>query len=238
MDTHYLHLCPCLYRPAAPPAPPDPSNWDATLVECSDTRCYKVQRSRPEVYELVSHVLEDDPRCPWREVTCPGWNLLWTWRKPRCRQRALLAWQMVNHYPNSCHLTRKDLMKKHLSQYARLPGRSGSAFAVIPRTYVLPSEYVAFADEFAGDRHRDAPSVWIMKPVGMSRGRGIELVTDIQDVTYGVNVVIQRFGPPAERRERGGTMRRGARGVEDAPPDESIMSKPLGVAGVQLGGGQ
>ncbi|CAM9123029.1 unnamed protein product, partial [Phaeothamnion confervicola] len=34
---------------------------------------------------------------------------------------------------------------------------------------------------------------WIMKPVGMSRGRGIQLVNDIGAVTYSDKVVLQRY---------------------------------------------
>lgn len=34
----------------------------------------------------------------------------------------------------------------------------------------------------AGVGRRD--NVWIMKPVGMSRGRGIRLIDDIKNITY------------------------------------------------------
>jgi len=38
-----------------------------------------------------------------------------------------------------------------------------------------------------------APSWWILKPVGLSRGRGIEIVTDIADVRYGQDCVLQKY---------------------------------------------
>jgi tubulin polyglutamylase TTLL5 len=38
-------------------------------------------------------------------------------------------------------------------------------------------------------------NVWIMKPVGMSRGRGIELVSDISCLTYSQATVVQRYIP-------------------------------------------
>jgi len=111
------------------------------------------------------------------------------------------------------------------------------AFTIMPPTFVLPKEYLAFAEAFgkeafgamAGDsiaayattnqstartvaaaaaaalssgRPRsgsagggisgsstagaaDGPNWWILKPVGLSRGRGIELITSIEDVRYG-----------------------------------------------------
>jgi len=178
--------------PAGPPAPTAATkDWDGIAMAACQGLCYKVQRSRPEVYALVTTALE---RCPqWQEVSSPTWNFLWTWRKPRFSQKMLLAWQRMNHYPNSMHLTRKDLLKKHLTRYSRLPGKTGDAFHIMPMTFSLPSEYVAFAEEFARDQDAGRPNLWIMKPVGMSRGRGIELVGDIQDVTYGVNNVIQKY---------------------------------------------
>ena len=71
---------------------------------------------------------------------------------------------------------------------------------------VLPKEYVAFAEAFARCReearaaHRaaqpeaaeaearaegDARNIWILKPVGSSRGRGMSLLNDISGVSYG-----------------------------------------------------
>ena len=84
---------------------------------------------------------------------------------------------------------------------------------------MLPKEYVAFADAFARCReearatHRaahpdaaeggagkeggveegDALNMWIMKPVGSSRGRGISILNDISGVSYGEAMVIQRY---------------------------------------------
>ncbi|CAM9733553.1 unnamed protein product, partial [Ectocarpus sp. 8 AP-2014] len=36
-------------------------------------------------------------------------------------------------------------------------------------------------------------NLWIMKPVGMSRGRGIRLIDDIKDICYADKVVLQRY---------------------------------------------
>lgn len=37
------------------------------------------------------------------------------------------------------------------------------------------------------------PNLWIMKPVGLSRGRGIRVVDDISQVIYGESTVVQRY---------------------------------------------
>lgn len=36
-------------------------------------------------------------------------------------------------------------------------------------------------------------NVWIMKPIGKSRGRGISVINDLNQVTYGEPMVIQRY---------------------------------------------
>lgn len=61
----------------------------------------------------------------WEEL--PGdlglrttWNLLWTWSKPRINYDGLLIFQRVNHFPRSKELTRKDLLKRHVSRLLAL----------------------------------------------------------------------------------------------------------------------
>ncbi|CAM9452432.1 unnamed protein product, partial [Choristocarpus tenellus] len=40
---------------------------------------------------------------------------------------------------------------------------------------------------------KDEQGLWIMKPVGMSRGRGIRLIDDISSISYSDKVVVQRY---------------------------------------------
>jgi hypothetical protein len=39
------------------------------------------------------------------------------------------------------------------------------------------------------------PNIWIMKPVGLSRGRGIRVINDIGQVRYSEDMVIQKYVP-------------------------------------------
>lgn len=50
-----------------------------------------------------------------------------------------------------------------------------------PVTYKLPDEYVIFADEFK--RQQSDKSVWIMKPIARSQGKGIFLFNRLASVS-------------------------------------------------------
>ena len=74
--------------------------------------------------------------------------------------------QLVNHFPNSYELTRKDLMVKNLKRYRKelervhaervvTEGASSSTVALgersmdyLPTTFILPADYSLLAEEF------------------------------------------------------------------------------------------
>eukprot|EP00755_Sulcionema_specki_P036654 Sspe_Gene.107363::Locus_85475_Transcript_1_1_Confidence_1.000_Length_1870::g.107363::m.107363 len=117
---------------------------EATLRDAGARMGYRAQRSREEVFELVCSTFDDMPS--WDFLPASLANFVWTWRKPRIRTRYLLTLQRVNHYPNSAALTRKDLLKKSVQRFKRLPSRVGEAFDILPQTYVLPQEYTQFME--------------------------------------------------------------------------------------------
>jgi tubulin polyglutamylase TTLL5 len=94
-------------------------------------------------------------------------------------------------------------------------------YEIMPKTFLLPNEYTSFVREFtaiealkqqqqtlgftsndpfsgntsAGNTTSSSTgsNIWIMKPVGLSRGRGISLINDISSLTYSQNSVIQKY---------------------------------------------
>jgi len=117
------------------------------------------------------------------------WNLMWTWSRPKINYNRLLLWQKVNHFPSSRHLTRKDCLKRNFDRYTKVPGKLADNFTLMANTYCLPKEYLSFIEEFSRIAeeeelkypHRPPGSMnwWILKPAGLSRGRGITVVNDI-----------------------------------------------------------
>lgn len=70
-------------------------------------------------------------------------------------------------------------------------------FDIHPATFSLPKEYAQFIDAFESyseNQHSsESSNVWIVKPTGLSRGRGIHLIHDPLDVDLGSHSIVQRY---------------------------------------------
>jgi len=130
--------------------------------------------------------------------------------------------QYVNHYPNHVELTRKDLMAKHLKRCLRAAQKAGRAdetasLSFFPPTYALPSEGALLLDAFRADES----GVWIFKPVGRAQGKGIFIVSRLQQAEAWLR----------EARAAAG----GAAAAGEAPPETFVaqryIERPLLVGG-------
>lgn len=76
------------------------------------------------------------------------------------------------------------------SQVMHSGSRVGSLFHVLPTTFTLPKEAAAFQEAFQRAGAGVEPTctqprglnLWIVKPVGLSRGRGISIAASMRDV--------------------------------------------------------
>ncbi|KAF4654898.1 hypothetical protein FOL47_009699 [Perkinsus chesapeaki] len=136
---------------------------------------------------------------PDTQIYYKVWNLLWTWGRPKLDYSKLLVWQKVNHFPDSKFLSRKDCLKRCIERYIkRPPGSRGSQlaefFRVTPETFVLPHDYCEFIEAFSKYREKNpSERMWIMKPVCSSRGRGISVISDINEVSYSEPTIVQKY---------------------------------------------
>lgn len=111
--------------------------------------------------------------------------------------RRLLDYQMVNHYPNHYELTRKDLMSRNIKRYRKerekqldmarntddrqpfeWPDEHELPQEWVPTTFGLPSDYALFVEDF----RRNPNATWIAKPTNKAQGRGIFLVSKLNQL--------------------------------------------------------
>ena len=159
-----------------------------------DTLYYRVVKNREEVYDIITTAFLRAKG--WQELPHgmnlkTSWNLLWSWSKPEVDFTKLLVFQKINHFPFNKNMSRKDLLYKNLENFKKIC-KTSIAFA--PLTFSLPKEYTQFSTKFHEDQLLEGDmNVWIMKPIGKSRGRGIRLINNVSDLNYLDNIVVQKY---------------------------------------------
>ncbi|XP_065661661.1 tubulin polyglutamylase TTLL5 isoform X6 [Hydra vulgaris] len=116
-----------------------------------------------------------------------NFNLLWMGSYPKPNVlHGLTDYQKVNHFPCSNELTRKDKLCKNIQKMQYLKGYQH--FNFIPRSFILPTELNEFYNEFMKDQ-----GPWIIKPYASSRGRGIFLINNKNDIPLGDSVIACKY---------------------------------------------
>uniref|UniRef100_A0A8C8R5C2 Tubulin--tyrosine ligase-like protein 5 n=1 Tax=Pelusios castaneus TaxID=367368 RepID=A0A8C8R5C2_9SAUR len=150
-----------------------------------------------ERYRLSYKIVKTDSRLVRSILTAHGfhevhpnsndYNLMWTGShlKPYLL-RTLSDVQKVNHFPRSYELTRKDRLYKNVSrmQYAH----GFKTFHILPQTFILPAEYQEFCNSYSKDK-----GPWIVKPVASSRGRGVYLINNPNQISLEDNILVSRY---------------------------------------------
>ena len=81
-------------------------------------------------------------------------------------------------------MSRKDCLKLNIERARKISTKANKTFNIMPLTYVLPKEYVDFMTVFSDLEDKEGlMNYWILKPAASSRGRGISLVNDIDQIT-------------------------------------------------------
>nr|XP_058149022.1 tubulin polyglutamylase TTLL5 isoform X33 [Dasypus novemcinctus] len=62
------------------------------------------------------------------------------------------------------------------------------AFHILPQTFLLPAEYAEFCNSYSKDR-----GPWIVKPVASSRGRGVYLINNPNQISLEENILVSRY---------------------------------------------
>ena len=104
-----------------------------------------------------------------------------------------MPWQRLNHYPKSTAITKKDSLARNMKRMKGVHG--ATVYNFNPMAFNLPNDYTKFLAEFSRlrDKNPDKPQYWICKPADMSRGRGIFVFKDINELQYDCNAVVQTY---------------------------------------------
>ncbi|XP_046842551.1 probable tubulin polyglutamylase TTLL9 isoform X2 [Xenia sp. Carnegie-2017] len=124
----------------------------------------------------------------WEEVKEGenDWDIFWCdvgWMRENFDHSYLQEHVKLCHFRNHYELTRKNLMVKNLKRLRKKIERERGKEAATkcdfyPTTYQLPAEYHIFVEEFK----KNPGSIWIMKPVAKSQGKGIFLFKKLRDI--------------------------------------------------------
>ena len=105
-------------------------------------------------------------------------NLIWTGYTQLDDILPLNRYQKINHFPNSVHLGRKDLLWKNI---LRLKLKYPHHFNLAPHSWVLP-EHMEEMEEIMEYKSMQK-KMFILKPSASSCGRGIRVVQGTQKFT-------------------------------------------------------
>jgi tubulin polyglutamylase TTLL4 len=105
-------------------------------------------------------------------------NLIWKLYEPEEMLKVIIRlnkFQRYNHFPKTFQLGRKDYLWKN---YCKLRKNFPTDYNYIPQTYILPNEKKEFINAYKMYKNINT---WIVKPVNSSRGRGVHLLTDLNN---------------------------------------------------------
>ena len=121
------------------------------------------------------------------------WNVLWS--SSSCKSflyEGLNEYQRINHFPMSYEITRKDRL---CFNFVKAQEKFGvKEYDFIQDTYILPSEFNQFHSHFMQlAKTEPKRNSWIVKPANSSRGRGIYIIDDLNDLSFDDTCVISRY---------------------------------------------
>ena len=126
-------------------------------------------------------------------------NIIWKLIHPN-KMRELIRIinrpQKYNHFPCTFQLGRKDNLYRHIKAYKRLFPK---LYNFVPATYIIPIDMKDF--EIVFKKYKKA--LWIIKPVNLSRGRGVHILKGEPElkflfkrykaITLPPNILISRY---------------------------------------------
>ena len=111
-------------------------------------------------------------------------NAAWGRQYPVIQYSSFAAWQKINHYCGATLMGRKDRLTSRMQE---LKERVGEFADFYPESYLIPSQAKELHEVWT------KYPLWIVKPVSMSRGRGIYLLSSQKSEPPVEEAVVQRY---------------------------------------------
>lgn len=127
----------------------------------------------------------------WDVTTGDDWDLCWDLDPPaRARFAAAKAGQRYSHVWGVGELSIKSRLDQNLVAHRHLLGERGEQlYDFFPRSFMMPDDH----DELVAAAAEEPGALWIQKPKWLSRGRGVELVKDLDHVPRGPEWMVQEY---------------------------------------------
>ena len=139
--------------------------------------------------KIIRYTLEDNGFRETASKEQKDWTIMWS----SCALKTstyvgLSKYQKVNHFPHSFYITRKDLMYKSISKLREMHG--AKHFNFIPKTFILPNEFVYLEAEMEKDKDK----LWIAKPSASSQGKGIIVTNKLHEIpNKGASFIVSEY---------------------------------------------
>jgi len=93
--------------------------------------------------------------------------------------RRAKSYQKLIHIPKTGMICTKDNLARLIKKAKQLYGQ---VYNFTPLTFIIPNEYKQFINYSNKDGNEGA--IWICKPSDLSRGRGITIIDNFNDLKY------------------------------------------------------
>lgn len=136
------------------------------------------------------------------------WNIWWRSNRFRASDHEdVMPWQRLNHFQKTFAITRKDMLARNMRRMRGVYG--ASVYNFTPMSFNLPNDYTKFVAEYtrsinqqqeeqheanaSGESQVAKRDLWICKPADLSRGRGIFIFKDLNELAYDCAAVAQKY---------------------------------------------
>jgi len=104
--------------------------------------------------------------------------------------KTLNQYQRYNHFPMTWQLSRKDNL---YDNYFKLHSKFPKDYYYMPETYCLPKDFDIISKKLQNLDLKDIKNLWLVKPAASSRGKGIKLLTNVENLPKKNKYIVSHY---------------------------------------------